>query len=382
MGLLDKLTTGLSNGDFDLAMGLLSAAGPSVQPRGFGQVLAEATQFASDRDRARARNEFVRMHMESAKRKQKAMQKLPQVMSSPTVEGTPFATGNSLLGTGTAPLMTAEQKNSRVMETLAEAAPEQMTAGLFGQMFPSQSGRPGIEQKVAALASVLDRQPTEDEVLSLAGVGGSGDIGDLLKRYQVFEYETKFAKEAEEKERNLRSVKVNLGNTIKRADKMLGYLDKLEGTALATGSTGLDLRKGAVALQAEIESMFGKDSAESRSLVSALDSFNKEASGFAIDLLDSLQSVSTNKTFDVLRESIASAGISPQSNRRVIAEVIQSALDEAEIQGIEIPNKDIEAAQKVMQRIMESEMRFDSTGFGSPAQNSINIGGVKVEFDG
>ena len=358
MGLLAAINgfgNKLNSGELDLAMGLLSAAGPSVQPRGFGQVLAEATQFASDRDRARARNEFVRMQMESAKRKQKAMQKLPQVMGAPTAESSGFGTGSC-----SAPFMTAPQQQNKMMGLLAEAAPEQMTAGLLGQMFPKETRTPADLQTMAA----LDIPQTPEGFAQFNTIKNSGSLDAQIDALTLDKLQDEKSERDKVRETAIRSTQVGFKKTLNKTESMLDNLDILERTMMAPGGAAIDWRKGAGAVKAELEGALGLNPAETKKVLAAYDSLVKDMNGYGVDMISGLE-LTTNKSFDALRSSLPSPELQTQANRAVMGSLLKDAMDEFYIAQIDLPESERKRAEKILERIQKTQGMFDATGYGS-----------------
>src|SRR5690554_572352 len=73
----------------NLGLGLLAASGPSAQPRSFGQVLAQGSQFASERQRAAMETQAMRDALAQQKRQQEAQAQLAGLLSGTSAVNVP-----------------------------------------------------------------------------------------------------------------------------------------------------------------------------------------------------------------------------------------------------------------------------------------------------
>lgn len=133
----------------NLGLGLLAASGPSTTPRSFGQVLAQASQFASERQRAAMQNQAMRQALEDSQSRREAMQQLPGLLAQTTVAQAPSTQqitgiGGEAVGRipgrqGLIPTVQTPEGQQQLMGLLAQANPQDFSRDLIGQMLTSQA---------------------------------------------------------------------------------------------------------------------------------------------------------------------------------------------------------------------------------------------------
>lgn len=360
-GLLDFLQSGAAQ---DVGLGLLSAAGPSTMPVSTGQALLEGVQFASQRDRARAENELIRNRINQQNQKQAAMSEIQGLLGQTTpaqLPGTPVTglEGESL-GIipgmrGEVPVISTPQGQNQMLGLLGQIAPEQVATGLLGSMFPGQGRAEPPEVRIARVLADPNESPEVQEHLraQIADQGNEALLNTIEAQRAMIELEQS-RNELEQQNRTQRqreqAVADNFVNTLERADSLLEANNKLEGTALETGRVDPgSFREFLFKSTNEIKEAFGGDTQAADELITARNTFQKNASGFAIDLVANLENA-TNQKFETLRGSIANLGVDPATNRAIIADVVRRAMQEAERANINIPRGAIDRANDLIRR--------------------------------
>lgn len=154
----------LGNPTFNLGVGLLAAGGPSAAPHSFGQDLAGAVQFASERQRQQMENQVARERLLALQRQRQAGSAVQELLTSLGVPGDAPSPGQI------SPL------HQRILQTMAQTNPQGAMQGLLGLL--TEAEPTGLKAKLATVEQQLGRKLTEKEVLGLAGGGTTINIGD------------------------------------------------------------------------------------------------------------------------------------------------------------------------------------------------------------
>lgn len=159
-GFVERIGGLLAGGNpfVDFGFGLLGASAPRPGGVSFGEALAQAQQFAQSRQMDAMRNQAIREQLAEMQRQRQAGSALNELIASlsqPEAEA----------------MLTPEQ--ARILQLTAQTAPSsalQILAQRSGLLEPEPKG---LEAKLATVQAAIGRPLTEQEVLSLAGSGGT-----------------------------------------------------------------------------------------------------------------------------------------------------------------------------------------------------------------
>lgn len=177
----------LSDGSplLDLGIGLLSSSGPSTDPRAgsFGASLADAMQFASERQRQTLVNQLLREQMTARQRQQQALARLPGLLSDTSVaEAAPTQIrSDDSLGLNVdipgrqslVPRTSTPGGRRELLGLLPDVAPGALAEQALAQAFPEPQKPGGTELTLQAAERRLGRL-TPEQVLEIAG--GTGTV--------------------------------------------------------------------------------------------------------------------------------------------------------------------------------------------------------------
>lgn len=335
-GMNEKLAGLLGNPMLNIGTGLLAASGPSMQPKGFGQVLGEGMQFASQRQAQQMQLQAMREEMQAKRERQEAMQQL-QGLIAPNEQGV-------------MPMQTPEGQQ-QMLGLLGQVAPEAMAQGLMAQVFaqPDQPRLPASMQEFSALYPGVDVGTPEGREMYLAHQMNKDPTGAVMKEAQLEllmqqlqdARESRLARQesaAEERAATRREVVYDL----RKLEEMAELNDRLRGTLVESGRSFSDLRRVAVDGWQGIKEMFGGDATQQQQMKDDYDRFSKLTTDFVIGSLDRLAGTGTltDAKFGALMDASASIGASPGANDLVIADLIEGLLDAAELEGFDVPRFD------------------------------------------
>lgn len=331
----------LSNPVFNLGTGLLAASGPSTTPVGFGQALAGGMQFATQRQAEQVKLEQERAQMADDKRRRDAIAEFSGLLApgqtpGPVVSATPAA-------------ISTPQGQSRAMGLLGQVYPE-----AFAQQFAQAQFAPPADTAPRVSTSVNDfmlmnpdlspgssefRSAYRDFMKEQDPSGSMIDAVNLqLASLQLENERAKRALEEDTRAKELQGTRRAVVSDLSKLEEMAQLNQRLQGTFLEAGMVNPDLRRDAESVKASISGFFGNDTTKSRQAIADFDRFSKLTQDFVISSIDRFQSSGalTNAKFDALLSSNASLGASPVANNLIFADNINSILDAAEIDGIEV----------------------------------------------
>ena len=156
---LDQLQGLLAGGNplFDFGIGLLGASSPRAGGVGFGEAVAQAQQFAQNRQQQALQLQAMRESMLQRQRQQQAQEQIAGLLGQQTIAQAPptairgpaddpLAVNVDVPGRlGMVPTIQTPEGQQQLMGLLAQADPagftSQLTQGLLGQMLATQQAR-------------------------------------------------------------------------------------------------------------------------------------------------------------------------------------------------------------------------------------------------
>ena len=286
-------------------------------------------------------NESAREQLKSRKRREDAMGQLSGLLAPSNAPA-----GNMVEAT-------PDMQRQRMMGLLGQVAPIEVAMSLLA---PPKEERAETSLVRNLRAAGVDPQSEQGREIILQSLQG-GNIDDLLKRLQATKIIQDLEQTSEEKRRNQQSLADSFRNGVSSARSILDANSKLEGTFLETGRTFPEYRAAITSAGADLIEFFGGDPTKARQQLTEFNTFKKQAANFAIDMIDRLEGA-TNQKFDVLRSSIANIGVDPQTNRRIIGEVLKRTLQEADRYELNIPDNERADAFKLLKEIERGDRDF------------------------
>lgn len=307
-----------------LASGLLSAAGPQTRPVSLGQAIGSALPVAMAARDQRAevgiRNEQLRKQIERDTRENENRAKL----------------GNLL--------RTAGGEQGEMLGLLSEIAPREAAASLFSSMMGGESQRDPADLQ---LMDAIGLPRTPEGYAQLQGMkndDGMRPMFDALN-LQIQSLQLANMKRTQEiEEQQARETRLTRENSIKRGleqtVKIADLTKKLEGTALASGLPASEWRRSGFGALAAVGGALGLDVEKLESDLAAFDEQKKNLSDQLNNLIAAGQL--DNVTDSKLRQyqnSLADQNTQPAAIMEIQATISQAFLDQADVLGMEIPNR-------------------------------------------
>lgn len=340
-GLLDRLTPADSMGglldpmqaqaaqrqaQMMLGSGLLQAGGPQRMPMSFGQAigraLPQARQYQSERGMDALRNQQMREQIVEGKKRKDAQEKLM-----------------GLLGDVGGP-------EGQLMGLLGQASPELMMQGMAQQMFGQQQERRDPAELLVMDALKIPR--TEAGYAKYQSLKNDGDTKPMLEAIQL-QIEglklTEIQRNADAEQQQAREVKMTRQNSIKhgleQTKNIADLVMRLEGTALASGLPASEWRRTGIGGLAAVKGALGLDADKLNEDLTAFDSYKKNLNDQLIALMSSGSlGPGTDSKLAQYRASLASPDVQPGAVMAIQANIAQTFLDQADVMGFEVPNRE------------------------------------------
>lgn len=336
----------LSNPVFNIGTGLLAASGPSATPVGFGQALASGIQYGTQRQAEQMKLQMARDEMDAAQKRKAAIAEFSGLLApgqtpGPVVSATPAA-------------INTPEGQARAMGLLGQVYPEAFAQQAAARQFaaPAQAEAPRVSTSVNDFMLMNpDLAPGSPEFRAgykefVGQQDPSGALTDQVQ-LQLLSLQLENERAAREQEERTRTQEVAgtrkaIYSDLAKLEEMGQLNERLSGTFLAPGMVSPDMRRDIESVRTSVNQLFGADTAEAQKVISDFDRFRKLTQDFVIGSIDRLNGSGalTDTKFNALISSNASLGSSPQANNLIIADNINSILDGAAIEGIEVPNAD------------------------------------------
>lgn len=309
-----------------LASGLLSAAGPQRMPVSLGQAigasLPPAMAARDQRAEVGIRNEQLRREIDRENRQRQNQEKVGAF------------------------LRTAGGEQGEILGLLHDANPagvsQILASGLMGsgetQRDPADiqiMRQLGLPMTPAGFAQLQEMKNDGETSKAIEALGLQMQTLQLANMKREQEKEDQQARETRLTREN--SIKHGLEQTIKIAD----LTKKLEGTALAAGLPASEWRRSGVGALAAVGGALGLDVDKVNADLAAFDTFKKNLNDQLITLMSSGSlGQGTDSKLQQYRASLASPDVQPAAVMAIQANVAQTFLDQADILGIEIPDRE------------------------------------------
>lgn len=326
---------------FNLGLGLLSAG--LSQPRSFGQALAQGLQLGGSLQQQQAQNQLLRERMQAEARQARARQQIAETMQQGR-PATPGMVGATPGTTRPAGLLDVP------VQTLFEAFPEQVAQGLLGQFFPDQGVEPNVVRTLRAAG--IDPQSPEGQELIRRSIGGD-DVSSLMAQLQLMQTQLEIQRqqqqildarrEAAEAERQGRSqmgdLRREIFSQLQLGQEAAQLLEDLEGTFGQTGF-GADFRGSLAGAAALAQDILGGDSSDARRIASQIERLNSIATRFGFENFKVFSGAISDREVQIALGKDLSVNKTPEANRQALADRLEIALNQADIHGFKVENRD------------------------------------------
>jgi hypothetical protein len=358
MGLLaDGL---LGNPLFNLGVGLLSASGPSPQPVSLGQALGSAVQFAGQQQSRASQNQALREQMTQQARQRQAREQLFEQLQGGTANAqlpqlpAPFGATTSAaqaLPGGEQPTGLLGQPQQNQLGLLAQAFPEQFGQAAIGQLFPQQRADTSLVRNLQAAG--IDPMSAEGQEIirqNLTGGQQSEQLDQILKGLQIQQIQTQREEAATTKERETADARLSVFNTFDALNEIVTINDRLEGTIGETGAGFDEIRRAASGPLSVLIGLLGGDERKARQVAADFNRMEQLTTNNAINSLFGDQvggGTLTNQKLDTFLQTKPGISRPPDTNRRILADMLESNLQSADKLKINLSNREaIEARIK------------------------------------
>lgn len=336
----------------NLALGLLSAGGPSTQPVSLGQGLAMGAQMASEREREALRNEALRQEMRSRQRREKALERLPGLLGERTMAqgpGTqvrsddPLGVNVDVPGRrGMIPTTNTPEGQQELMGLLGQIAPEQVTASLLSPQ-QQQRAEPAPVRIARVLADPNESQEVKQSIREqLESRGMDEQLANMLKTLQIQQLQGELQSAEKEGERNEVEARISVLNADEALKEAVQINDRLRGTAGETGLGFNELRRMALGPLSLLVGAFGGDEQRARQVAADVQRFEQLTTREGLQALFSGQvnagTLTDSKMTNYLRTKPGLNRL-PETNAEILADMLQDNLDRATTLGIELPDR-------------------------------------------
>lgn len=366
----------LGNPVFNMGLGLLGAGGRQVGrlPQNTAQRFMGGVNQGNAMTQQFQQLQAQRNQLSQQKKQQQALAGIQKIMQSPASQVPPMIRRPGLL----------QSQQNQLQGLLPQANPQAYTQGLISQQLGGKQA-PRVSADLNTYRSLNPGQ-TQGSQAERDGfmefVSGKEDsTGQLLQQAQLqlaieelntVREERQAANETQTQERV--ALRRSVATDLTKLKELSEINQRLTGTALESGLPFPELRRAATGGVQALQSLFGGEGSDkkARELKADFDTFNKLSQDFIIGSLDRFNATGavTNQKFQALVQANAGVGTSPETNSFIIANNLEAIINAADIEGINIPNK----------QEMEDLIKTLRSGAGTPAQT--NTGSTAIDGTG
>ena len=337
----------LGDPTFNLGIGLLSAAGPSTTPVGFGQAFAGASNYASQREQAaqefamkRQQMEANREFMRQNQKQQQAQEQLQRLLSNPAA--------NVPAGIRAPNAMANEQ--SQMMGLLSQAYPQQygqaMVQSLLSPTQPEQL--PTSAEEFQYLNSLPpDQQAAYAEMLN--PVDSSKQIADYLAQITAEDRLNDRKLKADELAEIERTRVTGRKNAINQISVITDLIEKAGGTLIQPGVFGTGPGK-AMSGVAFMQRAVGMDPTRAEELATISGTLNKELNALNGRVIPDAY-LGSNQKLQFYAEGAPSMEQEMGTNLSILKMILQDQIDADYADDGVVSERASEDAQKLIERI-------------------------------
>lgn len=334
-GFNEAITGLLGNPALGAGIGLLAGAldrQPTGQTLLQGLGLGQQTALLGQRAESRAvRNDLLRQRL-----RQEAAQAQAAQQQQAAIQG--------LQG-----LLSGEEpvEQGQLLPLLAQVAPGAVAQGLLGQIFPPEErAETSLVRNVRALEDPT-LSPEQQEVIRKNLTADPQATDQLLKTVelqlravQLENAQREAASEAQDAATQRTKTKSALVSDLNNAVRLTELAGRLQGTQLEPGTVGIETRRAIASGLTEARNLLGVDTATAQRMISDFDEFQKLSRNFATQSTSrQFGDQATNFQLQQLQQTVPNVDITVEANRRIARGAVQTLLNAADAEGIEIPNR-------------------------------------------
>ena len=338
MGVLDGLKKNAGPG----IAGVLAAGAAGINPAlglFLPKIIKNMDEKLNGRERERLENKLLRDELASSQEKNQAVRDLPGVLQS-------YLTPDTRPGTQDVPLppalaQTREiQREADLMGVLGKLNPTATSQSILGKINPRE---PADIQALRAAgidpASPRGRELVESTFAQPGGMSPQDELQMMRLRLDIEESLRKRNEEFEAKSRGRADARTSLLKSLEGASRLSEVNERLEGSALETGSAFIDSKRTGLSVLAQAADAAGFDefASEQKGTLEALDTLKKEVSLFTSNAMQAIEA--SGGRMSIARQSLlesanASENVSPGTNRSILIVALEELLSQAESIGL------------------------------------------------
>jgi hypothetical protein len=338
-------------------MGLLDILAPAIK------------RNRLDFERKELENRAIRQGLSAKKRQSDAMTELRGLFGETPAMPTSGNITPSAGDTGRSDVLQDPAGRQQILPLLGEIAPEQFAQGLFGQMFPAE-GR--AEPSQVRIARVLADPNTSQEVKdSIREQMGAEQTDEILKTLQIEKLVTERDKATTDDVRKKAEGKISVITGIERIREISRINDRLENTLGETGLGFDEIRAMAAAPISVLTGVFGGDSARARQVAADVGRMDQLTTTEAISALfggEVSAGTITDAKLGTFIKTKPGLNQLPETNRRALADMMQSKLNTAELLNVDLADMDQIKQELELMRKGESTLGRIRTPGGSTVE--------------
>lgn len=338
----------MAAGGFNPLLGLL--AGPIIQ---------------NDRDRAALSLDQARENLRATRGQNDALDRL-QTMST---ENAPVMAGRVPLldvetgqpmDSGT-PLLSTPAGQREMMGLLTRISPGAATQGLLAQQGPGQRQTAFIRE---AIALGFDPSKPEDnatlrDLWIEQKMGSSKDFEARLTELQLMREERQEREEAEQVRQQRTRDRTNIFGGLTELERLADLNQQLENTFVRTGGVAPDLRLQGAEYLATAQRALGKDTSALQSAITNRENLDNGLNALLLGMNEQLE-LRNLAQYRTLQEAKPSSQDSPYALANQFANLAEIFLDQAEIKGVEVPDR------ARVERFIEEQRAFSQSAGRTP----------------
>lgn len=330
----EKIQGLLGSPTFNLGVGLLSQAGPSLQPRSFGQQLGGAMQFLNQQQAAQLDLKAKRDLIEQRQQSKNIFAELGGLLSPE------MSPGPVVAPIGPAPISTP-QGQQKLISLLGQVAPNAVSSVILNRAFP-QTNMPTYSRELndfqyfqsnpEQLAAYQNFQQSSRDPIEAQR--------ENLLRLQTEQALQELSQSRESRQQQRANTQLSTIQDLEHLRELAERNSSLKGTFLESGLPARGLARTALGTVQAIQDAFGVDSSQARRINTDFDSFDKLASNLTLNSLaryTALGALNNSELQQVVRAN-AQLGASPDTNAMIISDAIKTIVRSANVSGVQIEN--------------------------------------------
>lgn len=342
---------------FNMGVGLLAAGGRRPGPKiSFGQGLAEASQYASSRERQQMELEAKRQAVQQQQNQQKAMTQLQGLLSQPNAASVP-------------PMIrrpgAIQNQQNQLQGLLAQLNPQQFTSSLIQQQFaqPQQQRLPSSVQEAMAVSGLQPGQPGFEEAFQRLQnpANPSQQLADTLAAQQIQANLRQQENAQLEQSRQARRRSTGASNSVSEISGIIDLMEQAEGTAAQPGYLA-QLIGGGASLKAGLSNLFGSTDEGAEKTAEIIQKMGKSFTRLSTSTIPDAFLGSDSK-LRFFQSQLPSVDLQLGTNMSIMESYLQGLIDEDYVDDGELNTS--QEAVKLLERIKRIKSAGSASQTGS-----------------